>query len=61
MFISTVLWIFYSIFKTRGDPRPVISAMRELWLEWDTILDQRQPLDVESMSYLQENHGRLLF
>ncbi|QOS12740.1 putative glycosyltransferase, type 2 [Haloferax gibbonsii] len=58
---STILWVLYSMLKTWGDPRPIISAMRDVYLERNTILDERRPLDAESMKYLREHHGRLLF
>ncbi len=59
--VSTILWCAYYIYKARGDPRPVYYALKDICLNLNSILKNRNVVDESTLEYLKQNSGRLYF
>lgn len=57
--VSTIIWSLYSLAQTRGDPRPVVSALCSVLNARDDLQNQRDVLDRQTLTYIKRKSGPL--
>jgi len=57
--VSSMIWSLYTLAQTRGDPRPILSAISSVVNAKDELLDQRDILDRQTLTSIKKKSGPL--